>query len=118
MSDTLLLLILVAANLAFASALAFMRLRAVGWSGGKAWTMLGEMWAVFAIVIAVCWWAATRVGGAAGRGLEPELGGAAERFARATGGEKALLLGAAALALALFCHLLSSLNKGMRSGPQ
>lgn len=119
MSDTLLLLILVALNLAFASALAFTRLRAVGWSGGKAWAMVGEMWAFFAVVVAACWWASTRIGGsAAGRGLPVELPAIAERFSEATAGEKALLVGAAVLLIALFGHLLSSLNKGMHGGPQ
>jgi len=119
MSDTLLLLILVALNLAMASGLAFARLRAVGWPARRVWTMLAEIWAFFAVMVAGCWWASGRMGGGASRGgVGFELDNMAERFSSLGAGEKVALVALAVGAVALFAHMMASLNKGMRKGPQ
>jgi hypothetical protein len=119
MSDTLLLLIVVALNLAMASGLAFARLRALGWPTRRVWTIVAEMWAFFALMVAGCWWASARIGGGSGRGAVGfEFESMAERFSALGPGEKAAFAALAVAAVALFAHLLASLNKGMRRGPQ
>ena len=119
MSDTALLLLLVALNLLFASALAGVRLRAIGWSARRIWVITGEMWAVFGLMIAMFRYLLWKAGDTAVTGAGPagEFSGFAARFATLPAGAKATFVGGLVLTAGLFFHMLITLNRGMHKAP-
>ncbi len=119
MSDIALLLVLVALNLLFASALVVVRLGAVGWSAKRVWIMIAEMWIVFGLFIGMfsLLAAETGEGMANGPGAEAELAGFAARFAHLAMGAKIVFLGGLVLTIVLFFHMLITLNRRMHKAP-
>lgn len=119
MSDTGLLLVLVALNLLFASALALVRLTAVGWPVRQVLVMIAEMWGVFGLFIGMFRFVLGKRTDSLPPGLEAaaELSEFAARLASLGPGDMALFVGAVVLTVGLFFHMLMTLNRAMHRAP-
>lgn len=108
--DLVLVLILSALALGFASLLVYIRLRSLGLTGRRILGLLAELWLSFAAIITLFSLTRQLLGEAPRTGLFSELAYLLERVQTLPPAQQWLLLGALVVAIGLFAHLLWSLR--------